>query len=208
MRQWEIISKTNHKKKSKKLWTSLGSWLRQASWDQVHPTQKEKWLIPQALDDTDGKTKGLNDFFKNTSPTSQFWNSRGPQMPFLLVILSICHICSYNQNFTCIYQSAPLWTKWHKYVFTNNLFNNIYPGIQPAIFPFELAVQFFQVHIDEFNDESRTTHSSTARRQKHGEGFLERLRLANSTIPGWPRALHSSSKPRCRGPSRLSTQGW
>lgn len=36
-----------------------------------------------------GKQRGFNDVFKNNSPTSQFWNSRGPQMPFLLVILSI-----------------------------------------------------------------------------------------------------------------------
>lgn len=49
-------------------------------------------------------------FPKNKRPTSQFWNSRGPRMPFLLVTLPICHLCSY-QHCTCIYQSSPLWTK-------------------------------------------------------------------------------------------------
>lgn len=96
--------------KSKNLWIFLGPRLRQTCWDQAHPTREEKWLISQALDNTERKTQRFQCTLKNRS-ISQVWNSRGPQMPLLLTSLSIYHLWSYNYNFTCIDQSSPLWTK-------------------------------------------------------------------------------------------------
>lgn len=150
-----------------------------------------------------GKQRGFSELFKKNGPTSQVWNSRGPQMPLFLTSLSICHLWSYNYNFTCIDQSSPLWTKKTQVIFLKKKKTQ------------ELSLLFFlsnwhpsSFRFTEMNLMMRAESLSLARRQRHALCFSEEGDFARCTQPRQPCIPHSFSKPPCTGPSGLSARGW
>ena len=108
-----------------------------------------------ALDNIDRKTKRFQSTLKQkpnpkNRPASQFQNFSGPQMPLLLVTQSMCHLCSYHQNFACTDQSSPCWTKMSQVCIYNDFLKNAYQGFSLLAFlldrqpsPIKFTVTFF-----------------------------------------------------------------
>lgn len=170
--------------------------------------KKKSGPFPRLQIKQTGKQRGFNALFKKNKPTSQVWNSRGPQMPLLLMSLSICHLWSYGYNFTCIDQSLPLWTKMTQVCIYSDFLKKKKKTQELSLIFFLSNWQPSSFRFTKMNLTTRAESLSLARRQVHATYFFEEGDFARCTEPGQLRTPHSFSQPPCTDPSRLRARGW